>query len=97
MVQKDIIDIKKHVPPFQERLQAEKGSVEYNHSKHLVCLHVFWILSNEEAVQAMLQGLSACATATERDTPCTPTYFRVHRGHPYVTLARERFGGSCRL
>lgn len=91
------MESKKHVTSFKERLQAEKGSLEYN-PEQAFGLHVFWVVPNEEAVENMLQGLSECSVATARDTPCTSTYFfRVNRGHPYVTMARERFGGSCKL
>lgn len=45
-------------------------------------LHVFWPTPDEAAAEELLAGLRKCGVATERDTPCVPTYFFRRCHHP---------------
>lgn len=62
-------------PAGLKALIAEpKGKLDF-HEGEAVLLHVFWRSPSPEKAQKLLSGLQKCATATHRDTPCTPTYF----------------------
>ena len=55
-------------------MEATKGEVAYLPGGAFV-LHVFWEAPSLAAAQQLLGGLQQCAAATQRDTPCVPTYF----------------------
>ncbi|KAI9002543.1 hypothetical protein DFJ74DRAFT_695989 [Hyaloraphidium curvatum] len=59
---------------LNELLAAEKGRVTYAPGATFL-LHVFWEAPSPAAAAEVLRGLTACAVATKRDTPCVPTYF----------------------
>lgn len=63
-----------------ERLIAsEKGHTDFNPAESFM-LHVFWETPSPAAAATLLAALKRCAEATNRDTPCVPTYFfRVSR------------------
>eukprot|EP00123_Amoebidium_parasiticum_P007185 comp17945_c0_seq1/m.18254 comp17945_c0_seq1/g.18254 ORF comp17945_c0_seq1/g.18254 comp17945_c0_seq1/m.18254 type:complete len:346 (-) comp17945_c0_seq1:694-1731(-) len=62
---------------LQQLLAEPKGKLEY-FADEAFLLHVFWTAPSKEAALELLSGLSACAAATHRDTPCVPTYiFRI--------------------
>jgi hypothetical protein len=59
---------------FKELLAAPKGHMDYVEGEAFL-LHVFWEAPSQEAALELLRGLQICAAATNRDTPCTTTYF----------------------
>jgi hypothetical protein len=80
-------------PTKLERLIAEpKGKTE--HARGEACmLHVFWEVPSAAAARELLAALRGCAVATQRDTPCVPTYFfRVSAAVDQHALAAARPG-----
>lgn len=67
---------REYVAPTSLRalLAAPKGTLEFLPGWAFM-LHVFWLAPDEAAAATLLRGLTACSTATHRDTPCVPTYF----------------------
>ena len=59
---------------LQRLINEPKGKTQYKQGE-LFLLHVFWECPNLENAKKLLQGLQECAIATQRDTPCVPTYF----------------------
>ena len=59
---------------FLHQFSSSKGSTTYAPNQSFL-LHVIWQAPSAAAAQELLSGLSTCAAATHRDTPCVPTYF----------------------
>jgi hypothetical protein len=59
---------------MQKLFASPKGKVAYRASESFM-LHVFWEAPTAAAADELLAGLARCAAATQRDTPCTATYF----------------------
>jgi hypothetical protein len=59
---------------FLHKFSSSKGSTIYAPNQSFL-LHVIWQAPSAAAAQELLSGLSTCAAATQRDTPCVPTYF----------------------
>jgi hypothetical protein len=59
---------------FLHKFSSSKGATTYAPDQSFL-LHVIWQAPSAAAAQELLSGLSACASATQRDTPCVPTYF----------------------
>ena len=60
-------------------LAARKGRLAHTAGDAFV-LYVFWEAPSAAAARRLLAGLAQCAAATQRDTPCVPTYvFRTVR------------------
>ena len=85
-------------------LAAKKGRTTFLPGESFL-LHVFWESPSLDAARELLQGLAGCAKATERDTPCVPTYFfriseiasgicaeppRTVGEHPHLVEARRK-------
>lgn len=59
---------------FDALLSEPKGKTVYFAGEAFM-LHVFWETPSREAATELLRGLSCCAAATHRNTPCVPVYF----------------------
>jgi hypothetical protein len=59
---------------LQKLLDEPKGKIGYSAGEAFL-LHVFWESPNLEKATLLLDALEKCANATNRDTPCVPTYF----------------------
>jgi hypothetical protein len=62
-------------PTSLRALLAEPKGKKVYAGDEAFLLHVFWMVPSPEAARTLIAGLSACAKATHRDTPCVPTYF----------------------
>lgn len=59
---------------MQRLIDEPKGKKSYT-ANQPVLLQVFWECPSLAAANRLLDALSQCAKATQRDTPCVPTYF----------------------
>ena len=59
---------------FDALFSEPKGKTSYAVGEAFL-LQVFWETPSREAATELLRGLSCCAAATHRNTPCTPVYF----------------------
>tara|TARA_R110002060_G_scaffold47359_3_gene58454 strand:+ start:865 stop:1899 length:1035 start_codon:yes stop_codon:yes gene_type:complete len=68
------MDSTKEHMSLQKLLDEPKGKTKYFEGQSFL-LHVFWEAPNRTAAEKVLSALQRCALATQRDTPCVPTYF----------------------
>jgi hypothetical protein len=91
---------------FKSLLATPKGTLDYRAGDAFLLL-VTWETPSLEAARTLLDGLRQCAEATNRDTPCVPTYFfyissnnadlsapapLVVGDHPHLTGAKRKLG-----
>lgn len=71
------MEAKSPMTALQRLLEEPKGKVTYAPDEAFM-LCVFWEAPSLSAAHELLAALKLCATATQRDTPCVPTYcFRI--------------------